>query len=239
MIRMQREPTAVEFKAKSQADCHARGGGYPGHVTKRVRRVVWIPAFAGMTLVVVLAAISSGASAHTGVDHEYSFFAGLRHPFTGADHTLAMVAVGLWAGLNGGRALWAWPLAFVGLMIAGGVLGAAEISLPWVEPGILASVVVLGLLIVMAVQLPVAAGAAIIAVFALLHGHTHGSEVHLELAAVPHALGFVVATVILHGIGLAVASVASGNTGRLAVRGAGALVATLGIYLALTGGAGA
>ena len=136
-------------------------------------------------------------------------------------------------------ALWAWPLAFVGLMIAGGVLGAAEISLPWVEPGILTSVVVLGLLIVAAVQLPVATGAAIIAVFALLHGHAHGSEVHLEAAAATHALGFVVATVILHGIGLAVPYVASGNYGRLAVRGAGALVAAAGLYLALTGGAGA
>jgi urease accessory protein len=239
MIRMQREPTAVELKAKSQADCHARGGGYPGHVTKRVRRGVWIPAFAGMTLVVVLAAISSGASAHTGVDHEYSFFAGLRHPFTGADHTLAMVAVGLWAGLNGGRALWAWPLAFVGLMIAGGVLGAAEISLPLVEPGILTSVVVLGLLIVLAVRVPLAAGAAIVAVFALLHGHAHGSEVHLELAALPHALGFIAATALLHAFGVGAAYIASGDYGRLVVRGAGALVAALGIYLALTGGAGA
>ena len=225
----------MEHDAKFRVDRHARGGGHPRQGAERVRRVVWIPACAGMTLVVVLSAMTGVAFAHTGVDHEYSFFAGLQHPFTGADHTLAMVAVGLWAGLNGGRALWAWPLAFVGLMIAGGVLGATEVPLPWVEPGILTSVVVLGLLIVAAVQLPVAAGAAIIAMFALLHGHAHGGEVHLELAAVSHALGFVAATVILHAIGLAVASVASDSTGRLAVRGAGALVAALGIYLALTG----
>ncbi len=202
----------------------------------------WVLFGAGMSalLAIAFAILMSGvAFAHTGVDHEYSFFAGLQHPFTGADHTLAMVAVGLWAGLNGGRALWVWPAAFVGLMIAGGVLGAADVSLPLVEPGILASVVVLGLLIVMAVQLPVAAGAAIIAAFALLHGHAHGSEVHLEWAALPHALGFVTATAILHALGVAIACVASGNYGRLAVRGAGALVAALGIYLALTGGAGA
>jgi urease accessory protein len=191
-----------------------------------------------MTLVLAFVATTSVAFAHTGVDHEYSFFAGLSHPFTGIDHMLAMVAVGLWAGLNGGRALLAWPLAFVGLMIAGGVLGATEILVPWVEPGILTSVVVLGLLIVAAVQLPVAAGAAIIAVFALLHGHAHGSEVHPEAAAATHALGFVVATVLLHGIGIGVAYIASGSAGRLAVRGAGALVAAAGIYLALTGGAG-
>jgi urease accessory protein len=179
------------------------------------------------------------AIAHTGVDHDYSFFAGLKHPFTGLDHMLAMVSVGLWAGLNGGRALWAWPLAFVGLMIGGGLLGAGEIALPLIEPGILASVVVLGLLIVLAVQLPVLAGAAIIAVFALLHGHAHGSEVHLELGAATHALGFVVATAILHGIGVGISYVASNTAGRLAVRGAGALVAAAGIYLAFTGGAGA
>lgn len=229
----------MEPRVSMQIWRHARGGGHPGHLPEQVRRVVWIPAFAGMSLVLVFVATAGVAIAHTGVDHEYSFFAGLSHPFTGLDHMLAMVAVGLWAGLNGGRALWAWPLAFVGLMIAGGTLGAAEVALPWVEPGILASVVVLGLLIVAAVQLPVAAGAAIIAVFALLHGHAHGSEVHLEAAAATHALGFVVATVILHSIGLAVTYIASGNTGRLAVRGAGALVAAAGIYLALTGGAGA
>jgi urease accessory protein len=197
---------------------------------------------AGMTALLAIAfAILMGgvAFAHTGVDHEYSFFAGLQHPFTGADHTLAMVAVGLWAGLNGRRALWSWPAAFVALMIGGGVLGAADVSLPLVEPGILTSVVVLGFLIVLAVRLPVAAGAAIIALFALLHGHAHGGEVHLELAALPHALGFVAATAILHTFGVAIAHVASGNTGRLAVRGAGALVGALGIYLALTVGAGA
>lgn len=202
----------------------------------------WVLFCAGMTALLAIAftiLMGGVAFAHTGVDHEYSFLAGLSHPFTGLDHMLAMVAVGLWAGLNGGRALWAWPLAFVGLMITGGVLGAAEISLPWVEPGILTSVVVLGLLIVMAVQLPVAAGAAIIAVFALLHGHAHGGEVHVEAAAATHALGFIVATVILHAIGLAISYVASGNYGRLAVRGAGALVAAAGLYLALTGGAGA
>ena len=196
-------------------------------------------AFRAALAVAALAMAAGGALAHTGAGHDYSFFAGLSHPFTGLDHMLAMVSVGLWAGLNGGRALWAWPAAFVGVMVAGGVLGAAEIPLPLIEPGILASVVVLGLMIVLAVQLPVVAGAAIIAVFALLHGHAHGSEVHLEFAAATHALGFVAATAILHAIGVGIALVASGNAGRMAVRGVGALVVAAGIYLALTGGAGA
>jgi urease accessory protein len=197
-----------------------------------------MPAFAGMTFAVVFGAMSGAALAHTGVDHDYSFLAGLSHPFTGLDHMLAMLSVGLWAGLVGGRALWAWPVAFVGMMLAGGVLGAAEIWLPLIEPGILASVVVLGLMIALAVQLPVLAGAAIVAVFALLHGHAHGSEVHLELGAATHGVGFVVATAILHGIGVGISFFASSTAGRLAVRGGGALVAAAGLYLALTGGAG-
>jgi urease accessory protein len=204
-----------------------------------VKPRAWIPACAAMTLVLAISAATNVALAHTGADHQYSFLAGLQHPFTGIDHMLAMVAVGLWAGLNGGRALWAWPAAFVGVMIVGGVLGAAEVPLPWVEPGILASVVVLGLLVVAALHLPIVAGALVVGVFALLHGHAHGSEIQLEMDAATHALGFVAATAILHGIGLAIASVASGTYGRLAVRGAGALVAAVGAYLALTGGVGA
>ena len=88
-----------------------------------------------------------------------------------------MIAVGLWAALKGGRALWVWPAAFVGVMLIGGALGMAHVAVPFVEPGILASVVALGLLVALAVDLPVAAGAAIVAVFALLHGHAHGTEV--------------------------------------------------------------
>ena len=76
---------------------------------------------------------------------------------------LAMVAVGLWAGINGGRALWAWPAAFVGVMLAGGALGMAGVPVPLVEPGILASVIVLGLLVLTAARLPVALGAALVA----------------------------------------------------------------------------
>lgn len=198
------------------------------------QRNILIAAVAGAA-----ALLGAGAAlAHPGGSHDYSFLGGFQHPFTGLDHVLAMVAVGLWAGLNGGRALWAWPAAFVGLMIAGGVLGALEVPLPLIEPGILASVVVLGLLIVLAVRLPVLAGAAIIAVFALLHGHVHGMEVHAEPAALTTALGFVAATALLHALGLGIAYAGAGERGRLAVRGAGALVAVAGVYLAVTGGLG-
>lgn len=192
----------------------------------------WSSAFAGMTGALVLAG-TGAALAHSGAEHAVSFAAGFKHPWTGLDHVLAMVAVGLWAGLNGGRALWVWPAAFVGVMLAGGVLGFADLALPMVEPGILASVVVLGLLVLAAAQLPVALGAAIVAVFALLHGHAHGAELPAEASAVTYAAGFAIATALLHALGSGVAHAARSDNGRMLVRGAGALVAAGGIALAV------
>jgi urease accessory protein len=186
-----------------------------------------------MTLLLALGAVPGVALAHTGAEHALSFASGFAHPFTGLDHMLAMVAVGLWAGLNGGRALWTWPAAFVGVMVLGGALGMAGVTLPLVESGILASVVVLGLLVLAAVRLPVAAGAALIGVFALLHGHAHGAELPGDAAAVTYAVGFAMATAVLHSIGIGVANLAGGASGRMVVRGAGALVAAAGLALAI------
>jgi urease accessory protein len=182
---------------------------------------------------IALVAPAGTALAHSGLEHAVSFAAGFKHPWTGLDHALAMLAVGLWAGLNGGRAAWAWPAAFVAVMLAGGALGIAGLAVPMVESGILASVILLGLLVLTAARLPVAAGAALVAVFALLHGHAHGAELPTEAAAVTYAAGFALATVLLHAIGLGVANLATSNTGRMAVRGAGALTAIAGVALAV------
>jgi urease accessory protein len=208
-------------------------GGHPGHLAKEVRRVAWIPACAGMTLMLAVAAIPSAALAHTGAEHAFSFASGFKHPFTGLDHMLGMVAVGLWAGLNGGRALWLWPVAFVGVMVLGGLLGISGVAVPMVEAGILASVVVLGLLVLTAAQVPAAVGTILVAAFALLHGHSHGAELPGEAAAASYAAGFAIATAILHAIGIGVSRMASNANGRLLVRGAGALVAAAGVALAL------
>jgi urease accessory protein len=207
-------------------------GGGPSNSPHPLGKVYWVPAFAGMTF--VLAGLGSNAAlAHTGAEHALSFASGFAHPLTGLDHMLAMVAVGLWARLNGGRALWAWPAAFVGVMVLGGALGMAGIGLPMVEAGILASVVVLGLLVLAAAQLPTAAGAALVAIFALLHGQAHGAELPGDAAAVTYAAGFAIATAVLHAIGIGVARLAGAAYGRMVVRGAGALVAAAGVALAL------
>src|SRR5262245_2149935 len=175
------------------------------------------------------------ALAHTGMEHAVSFASGFKHPWTGLDHMLAMVAVGLWAGLVGGRALWAWPVAFVGVMVAGGLAGIAGVPLPMAEPGILASVIVLGLMVLAAARLPVWAGAALVALFAVVHGHAHGAELPAEGAAAPYFAGFVLATAALHALGLGLAYAASGGRGRMLLRGAGAAVAVAGIALAVIG----
>jgi urease accessory protein len=184
-----------------------------------------------MTLALV--AVGGTAHAHTGLEHAVSFASGFAHPWTGLDHLLAMLAVGLWSGLNGGRALWTWPLAFVGLMLAGGALGMAGVPMPIVEPGILASVIVLGLLILGAARMPVTAGAVLVGVFALLHGHAHGAELPAQVPAFTYAAAFASATALLHAIGVGVALLAGSAGGKALVRASGALVAAGGVALAI------
>ena len=180
--------------------------------------------------VVALVFLAAGpAIAHVGHGSTASFASGLGHPLGGLDHVVAMVAVGLWAALKGGRALWAWPAAFVGVMLAGGVMGMAHLPLPLVEPGILASAVVLGLLVALAVDLPVGVGAVIVASFALLHGYAHGSEVEESGNGVAYMAGFALATAGLHLAGIGFAQTMVHFALRPAVRVAGAACALVGI----------
>jgi urease accessory protein len=129
--------------------------------------------------------------------------AGVSHPFSGADHMLAMVAVGLWAAQIGGRAKWIVPGAFVSMMAVGFLLALSGVSLPFVEPAILASVVGLGLLVTLAVRVPLALSAIVASVFALFHGHAHGHELGTA-AALSFGAGFMIATTVLHAIGIGI-----------------------------------
>jgi urease accessory protein len=160
-----------------------------------------------------------------------SLAAGLAHPFSGLDHVAVMVAVGLWAALKGGRALWVWPAAFVGVMLVGGALGMMHVALPLVESGILASAVVLGLMVALTVDLPVWTGAAIVAMFALLHGHAHGSEAAENVGGIEYMVGFALATATLHGVGIGFAQMMARAQLRPVVRAAGAVCAAIGAGL--------
>lgn len=171
------------------------------------------------------------AFAHVGHGVTSSFAAGIAHPLSGLDHISVMIAVGLWAALKGGKALWAWPAAFVGVMLVGGALGMAQIDLPFVEPAILASVVALGLLVALAVDLPVAAGAAIIGAFALFHGYAHGVEAGETTGGLGYMAGFAISTAALHATGIGFALVAARNALRPLVRIAGAVCVVIGAGL--------
>ncbi|MBI3992967.1 MAG: HupE/UreJ family protein [Candidatus Lambdaproteobacteria bacterium] len=131
------------------------------------------------------------------------FAPGFAHPLGGMDHVLAMVAVGLWAAQRGGRYVWLLPMSFLGVMLAGGLLGVWGMPLPAVESGIAASVAVLGLLIAMAARLSALPTLILVAGFALFHGHAHGTELAAGSAAAAYAAGFATATAALHLAGLA------------------------------------
>jgi len=167
--------------------------------------------------------LGSGATA--------SFAAGVTHPLTGIDHIAVMVVVGLWAALKGGRALWVWPATFVGVMLIGGLLGLAHLPLPHVEPAILASVVTLGILVALATELPVWAGALVIGAFAVFHGHAHGSEVPVAISGSAYLAGFAMATGLLHGVGIGFALLATRMQARPVVRLAGLACVLVGFGL--------
>jgi urease accessory protein len=215
-------PSTTSFDASKQAVDARHKAGHDG----------WARLAVSSVAAMVALCAAGPAFAHPGHGAE-SFVAGVAHPLGGLDHVAAMVAVGLWAALKGGRALWAWPAAFVGVMLAGGALGMMDVPIPLVEPGIFASVVVLGLMVTLAVDLPVAAGAAIVGVFALLHGHAHGTEVAENLGGIEYMAGFTLATAILHGVGIGVAQLMQRAALRPMIRLAGAACAMLGIALVL------
>lgn len=153
----------------------------------------------------ILALSPTLAFAHTGVGGTAGFFHGFEHPIGGIDHVLAMLAVGVFAFVLGGRALWLVPLSFVGMMIVGFALGVAQIEVPFVELGIALSSIVIGAAAAMGRPMPVALAMALVGVFALFHGHAHGAEMPETAGGLTYALGFVMATALLHITGIAAA----------------------------------
>jgi urease accessory protein len=183
-------------------------------------------------LVVAALLLPTAAWAHPSLAHHvHGFMAGVSHPLTGLDHLLAMLSVGLWASQKGGRALWLWPAAFVTAMIAGGVLGMAGIGLPLVEPAIAASLLVLGAAIAATLMLPTAAGIALIALFGLFHGNAHGLEAPADGAGL-YALGFVLSTITLHMLGLAMGLSAQKMHRPILIRAGAVLIAATGAVMA-------
>jgi urease accessory protein len=163
-----------------------------------------------------------------------SLLAGFAHPLGGADHILAMVAIGLWGASTGGRALWVWPLAFVSTLLVGFAAGIAGLQVLWVEPAIAASIVVLGLLVAFAVRAPVWSGAVIAGLFAFFHGHAHGTEALMAgVEPIAYASGFSLATAALHAVGLTAGLLIARSAGDSLLRATGGLVAIGGLACTL------
>ncbi len=145
------------------------------------------------------------AHAHVGAGGAEGLLRGIAHPLGGIDHLLAMVAVGLWAAQRGGRALWLIPTSFVLVMAAGGIAGTLGAPLPFVEQGIVVSLLVLGGLIVAAARLPLPLSAALVGLFAVFHGHAHGAEMPADVSGLAYGAGFMLAAAFLHGVGIGAA----------------------------------
>lgn len=195
------------------------------------------PPFPLSAMTVSMALMPTVALAHTGAGGTVGFSHGFMHPLTGIDHVLAMMMVGVFAWQLGGRAIWLVPSTFVLVMAVGGALGVAGIGVPFVEVGIALSVIVLGASVAFRVKAPVAIAMAVVGLFAIFHGHAHGSEMPENAAGMAYGLGFMIATALLHlgglGLGFLIGRIGD-KRGPVFVRATGAVAAVAG--LAILGG---
>ena len=187
----------------------------------------------GLSAMFMLAAVS-GAEAHVGVGIAGGTVAGFTHPVAGLDHVLAMIAVGVLAAQQGGKALWFIPLTFVAMMLVGGAVGVAGVAVPFVEQGILGSIIILGFVVALGRAMSIPLAMAMVGVFALFHGHAHGTEMPMDASGVLYGLGFAIATALLHVSGIGAATSVQKfvrQTAPVWVRVCGGTIATVGMAM--------
>ena len=180
-----------------------------------------------LSLVFSLQTASVGL-AHSGEGISGGFLSGLLHPIFGWDHVVAMVAVGLWGAVLGRPAIWILPIVFPLVMAIGAALGVAGVPVPFIEAGIALSGVVLGLLIVFLIKAPLAVAAVVVGLFSIFHGHAHGTELPEAANPIAYAVGFVIATGLLHLAGILLGTLMKSDAGRLVVRAGGGVIALVG-----------
>ena len=190
-----------------------------------------LPAGTSALFALALLAAAAPALAHTNRDVGAGLLSGLLHPLTGLDHLLAMVAVGIWGTQLGSPAIWLLPLTFPLVMSFGGVLGVRAVPLPAVEIGVAGSAAVLGVMILLSARPLLSVAAGIVGAFAIFHGHAHGAELPAAAEPLAYGLGFVLVTGLLHGAGIAIGLLDRWPAGALALRGLGAAIGAIGLYL--------
>ena len=178
-----------------------------------------------------LVLMGTPAFAHTTPGQAHGFATGFLHPLSGLDHVLAMVAVGIWGAQLKQPAIWVLPVAFPLVMSFGGLLGIRGVPIPGVEIGVAASAVALGIVIALELRPPLWVTAAVVSVFAIFHGHAHGTELPKAAAPLTFALGFVLATGLLHMCGVLIGLVDLWPAGGKVLRIAGGFISVIGVFL--------
>ncbi len=191
-----------------------------------VRRIETLRGWVVLALVFGLVA---RLEAHPQAGQAAGFLTGLKHPISGLDHVLAMIAVGLWGAQLGAPAVWMLPVAFPMMMAFGGFMGLVGFPLPGVEIGIALSAIMLGAAVASESRPGLAVAVLIVAFFAVFHGHAHGTELPTGQSGLTYSIGFVTATGCLHGVGIAIGLIHRWPAGKVALRAAGAVVATAGV----------
>jgi len=179
------------------------------------------------SLVVATPAVFAHAG-HT----ESGLLAGFAHPFMGLDHIIVMFAIGLWAARLGGKAVVAVPMAFVTTMILACALTVIGVNVPFIEQGIITSVIFLGLLLAVSSRFSTSIGSALVAVFAFFHGAAHGIEMPADVSGSLYVIGFASASALLHATGVLFNTLLPANSSVIIHRISGALIALIGLSMA-------
>jgi urease accessory protein len=189
--------------------------------------------FPAMALLILATALLAPATvfAHNPAGIAGGFASGFLHPLTGIDHILAMVAVGIWGAQLGAPAIWALPVAFPLVMSVGGSLGVRGVFLPGVEIGIAASALLLGFMIFRAARPPLYAAALLVGFFAIFHGYAHGTELPNAANPLAYGVGFVLATGLLHGSGIAIGLLRRWPSGARTLQIVGGGISLTGLFL--------
>ena len=220
------------------AGCEMRGKSHAmrdvryeiAHPVSRITDLVSRIPYLASRIVILIVLWPASAFAHVQEGAAAGFLIGFLHPISGLDHVLAMVAVGLWGAQLGAPAIWVLPVAFPLVMAMGGMLGLMGVPVPGIEYGIAASAVLLGAAVVFEVRASLFVTALLVGVFAIFHGHAHGTELPPGQSALLYSMGFVIATGCLHALGIGIGAVHRWKWGQKLLRAAGAVVAMGGFF---------
>jgi urease accessory protein len=191
----------------------------------RGSRIAWVVVAVGLGPLLPIP-----ATAHMSTGLPGGFESGFIHPFTGIDHLLAMVSVGLWGAFLRRPLIYVLPVVFPAMMIAGAIMGMSVVPLPPIEIGIALSVLVLGACIALSLKAPVWAACVVVAIFAVLHGYAHGKELPSSADPLAYSVGFVLATGLLHVSGICLGLLNDLHRGIVATRSMGCIIAVLGVW---------